>query len=136
MHCGRTLQKKTHEIMATIHVVRKGTWHYNRQLPTYSVKRYSTDEEIIQKTDKIGRYRLPFNVFIKFESEEDVICAVCKELEIVSCATTYKEAKFSLEAELKDAIDLYVHVLKESELDSNAKEYRKKLSEIERMNAS
>lgn len=91
--------------------------------------------EPLAMAEHIGRYKLPTSVHIDFENDEDgVICAICNELEIVSCAGSKEEAKNNLESELRDAIDLYVHVLKESELEQRALQYRQRLAEIERMN--
>ena len=90
-----------------------------------------------EEVDHIGRYKLPAKVHIDFEIDEDsVICATCNELEIVSCARSKEEAKNNLETELKDAIDLYIHVLKKSELKQRVLQYHQKLTEIERINAN
>ena len=88
-----------------------------------------------EEVDHIGRYKLSTKVHINFENEENgVICATCNELKIVSCARSKEEAKNNLESELKDAIDLYVHVLKKSELKQCVLQYHQKLAEIERIN--
>jgi len=86
------------------------------------------------KTRHIGDFILPYEVTIRYEKEEDVWCATCDELLIVSCSFDDEKAKKGLENELKDRIYLYVHLLKEEDLDNHAKEYRAKLLEIERLN--
>lgn len=85
---------------------------------------------------EIGKYKLPYKLTVEYEIEcKDVICATCRDLEIVSCAANPTDAFEGLETELKDAIELYVHLLKESELDDLALQYRRKLYEIERLNS-
>jgi len=85
-------------------------------------------------TQEIGHYKLPFSVTIRYETEEEVICALCDELSIVNCAYDAEEAKKGLEQELEDAIQLYVHIVEAANLDTKALKYREILSEIERLN--
>ena len=84
------------------------------------------DEEV----DHVGKYRFPHKVIISYEAEEDLFCATCEMLEIASCAHSLMEAKRALEAELEDAIELYVHLFKEEDLSPKAKQYRELLAEI------
>jgi predicted RNase H-like HicB family nuclease len=93
-----------------------------------------TRKSISIKSKSIGKFNLPYEVYIIYGNEEDSVCVSCEEFSIVSCADTVMEAKNRLERELEDAILLYVHVLKEDELDSKAMRYRSKLSEIEGLN--
>jgi len=90
--------------------------------------------EKVEKTNRIGKFILPHEVNIRYEKEEDVVCAICDELSIVSCSFNAEKAKRGLKDSLKDSIELYVHLLKEGELDNHAKEYRAKLLEIEKVN--
>lgn len=85
-------------------------------------------------TQEIGHYKLPFSVTIRYKKEEEVICALCDKLSIVSCAYDAEEAKNGLEQELEDAIRLYVHIVDATNLDSKALKYREILSTIERLN--
>jgi len=87
-----------------------------------------------EKINRIGKFILPHEVNIRYEKEEDVVCAICDELSIVSCSSNAEMAKRGLKDSLKDSIDLYVHLLKEGDLDNHAKEYRAKLLEIEKVN--
>jgi len=88
----------------------------------------------VEKINRIGKFILPHEVNIRYEKEEDVVCAICDELSIVSCSSKAEKAKRGLKDSLKDSIDLYVHLLKEGDLDNHAKEYRAKLLEIEKVN--
>ncbi len=121
----------SYELASSSTSVQKDDFYY---LKDVAIAEYcgKTSKEV----DYIGRHKLPVKVRIDFErDEDDVICATCNELGIVSCATSEYEAEHNLESELKDAIDLYVHVMKENDLDPHALQYRQKLYEIERMNA-
>lgn len=88
-----------------------------------------------EKTQYIGRYKLPFSVIIRYEKDEDnVICTICDKLSLVNCAYNINDARNGLEQELKDAIDLYLHIIDKASLNPKALEYRKTLDKIERMN--
>ncbi len=88
-----------------------------------------------EKTQYIGHYKLPFSVIIRYEKEEDdVICAICDRLSLVNCAYNVNDAMNGLEQELKDAINLYVHIIDKANLNPKALKYRKTLDKIERMN--
>lgn len=91
----------------------------------------SSEPEI---TREIGHYKLPFSVTIRYEKEEEVICALCDELSIVNCAYDAERAKNGLEQELEDAIHLYVHIIDATNLDFKALKYREMLSGIEGLN--
>ncbi|MHB8358704.1 MAG: hypothetical protein ACYDCP_04285 [Thermoplasmataceae archaeon] len=90
----------------------------------------------IDKTKHIGRFVLPDEVTIRYEEEEEIVCALCDDLSLVSCSFDAEKAKNGLEEELKEAINVYIHLLMEADLDPNATKYRVKLAEIERLNSA
>ncbi len=79
--------------------------------------------------DRIGKYRLPHPVDLAFSTESGgVVYASCDELNIVNCSDNFDSAEAGLEAELADAIELYLHILAGKPLEPQAEKFRELLA--------